>query len=209
MHNEEISADDSVTIRRWLPGDAADLGGMGAVPIPVMVYGVVDEEPNPATMVGEFDQEGLRQALMDMTSIRFGPVDPSRMAFHPIKSHPGDAGYDLTVTETTIIKPGQFKDLPTNVWCAMPPRWWGLIQGRSSSLRKLGLMVNPGIIDNGYRGELFAGAFNLGPTNVVVEIGQRVAQFIPMHQPELIPAWSDQSPPHGERGSRGFGSTGR
>lgn len=206
--NDIIQENDS-TMRTLLEGGNVSLPRainlyQGAIKLYLDLTG---EEYDPAK-VGEFDQEGLMETIVNLSSIRFGPVDLTRIAFQPKKSHPGDAGFDLTVIETTVIRPGEFKDLPTNVWCAMPPGWWGLLQGRSSTLRKLGLMVNPGVIDNGYRGELFAGAFNLGPTNVVVEVGQRVAQFIPMYQPGLTPAWTEVGPPPGERGSRGFGSTG-
>lgn len=83
MKDEQTRADGAIV--RTIPDN-------GVIELPVTVYGVMsDEEPDPATMVGEFDQEGLRQALLDMTSIRFGPVDPSRIAFHPKKSHPDNA----------------------------------------------------------------------------------------------------------------------
>ncbi len=149
---------------------------------------------------------GMAEPMFDL--IRFGPVDPDLPAHTPVRAHPDDAGFDLVVTQTAVIRPGEFADLKTNVWVAVPVGWWGLITGRSSALRKLGLLVHSGVIDGGYRGELFAGAFNLSGKVVKVEAGQRVAQFIPMPQPMLVPHWVDGPAPSGTRGTDGFGSTG-
>ena len=140
----------------------------------------------------------------------FGRCDTAALAYPPRRSHPDDAGFDLSVTREITIPPGQFMDLPTNVWVALPPGWWGLITGRSSSLRKLGLLVHSGVIDTGYRGELYGGAFNLSPAPVTIHPGDRVAQFIPIPLPDLVPLYTaDAEPPPGSRGEAGFGSTGR
>lgn len=140
----------------------------------------------------------------------FGRCDTAALAYPPKRSHPDDAGFDLSVTREITIPPGQFMDLPTNVWVALPPGWWGLITGRSSSLRKLGLLVHSGVIDTGYRGELYGGAFNLSPAPVTIHPGDRVAQFIPIPLPDLVPLYTaDAEPPPGSRGDAGFGSTGR
>lgn len=140
----------------------------------------------------------------------FGLVDHDKTGGQPpTRSHENDAGWDLYTCERVVIPPGQFRDLPTNVWVAMPDQWWGLVTGRSSALRKHGLLVHSGVIDSGYRGELYAGAFNLSNKQVIVEPGQRLAQFIPIGRPPAIdPVWSVGDPPPGERGSNGFGSTG-
>ena len=141
-------------------------------------------------------------------TIQFGPVDPYDLVYAPYKAHVDDAGYDLTTTKEVIIPPGQFRDIPTNVWVALPPGWWGLVTGRSSALRRLHLLVHSGVIDTGYRGELFAGAFNLSGNPVTIHPGSRVAQFIPIPQPQMRQVWVDGPPPEGTRGAAGFGSTG-
>ncbi len=141
--------------------------------------------------------------------IQFGPVDLNHAAHHPKRSYHDDAGYDLVTTQWVTIEPGEFRDLPTNVWVALPPDHWGLVTGRSSALRKHGLLVHNGVIDAGYRGELYAGAFNLSPQPVRVKPGQRVAQFIPIPLVRLSSVWMRTSPPPGSRGGAGFGSTGQ
>lgn len=64
-----------------------------------------------------------------------------------------------------------------------------------------------GTIDNGYRGELMFGVWNLLNTPVVVENGHRIGQLLIL---PLIGMSIEHVPTldHSERGTRGFGSTG-
>lgn len=130
-------------------------------------------------------------------------------AYGPDRNYDGDAGFDLYVTEDTEIPIGQFRDVPCGVSVELPEGTWGLIIGRSSTLRKHNLMVTPGVIDNGYRGPLYAGVYNMDGSQFSAKRGMRLAQFIPFPLtaqnmiPRLVTVLSDS-----DRGSRGFGSTG-
>lgn len=157
---------------------------------------------------GGFYGERVTGPARDTNFLQFGAVDPMSQHQVPTKSHDNDAGFDLYTSEEVFIEPGEFRDLPTNVWVALPDRWWGLVTGRSSALRRHGLLVHSGVIDAGYRGELYAGAFNLSKETVVVRPGQRLAQFIPVPLPDLTAVWTAGDPPPGTRGDAGFGSTG-
>lgn len=97
----------------------------------------------------------------------------------PRRGYPGDAGWDLIVEKDTRIPVGGFADVPHGICMEMPPGMWALITGRSSTIRKRGILVVNGIIDNGYRGPLFAAAQNLGEKPVEVKRGERIAQVIP------------------------------
>ena len=131
-------------------------------------------------------------------------------AKRPFKKHVGDAGWDLFVSESCDIQPGETVDVHTGIHIDMPPFLYARITGRSSSLRKHGLLVNEGIIDNGYTGELFVCVHNLGSKTFHVEQGMRLAQVL-FHVIEDV-RWSEvdeiKSAP-GKRGDAGFGSTGR
>jgi dUTP pyrophosphatase len=129
--------------------------------------------------------------------------------FAPGRQYPGDAGFDLFVSRDTEIPVGQFKDVPCDIALEFPPGVWGLIIGRSSTLRKHNLMVTPGVIDNGYRGPLYAGVYNMNGVQFSAKRGMRLAQIIPfpLTASGLLPV----EVPHlggSDRGQSGFGSTG-
>lgn len=123
--------------------------------------------------------------------------------------HEGDAGLDLyCTTEGVVVPPSGLVDIPLGVSVEIPEGYWAMLTGRSSTLRKRGLLVNQGVIDQGYRGPLFAGVFNLTNTQVLVERGERLAQLI------LVPLWMGgtlavQELRDSDRGTKGFGSSGR
>lgn len=125
----------------------------------------------------------------------------------PTRHFDGDAGFDLYVAERTSIPYGKFVDVPLGISVELPPGTWAQLTGRSSTLRKRNLLVTQGVIDNGYRGELFAGVQNLGREGTVVDRGERIAQLI-LHDmvtpdPVMVSILSET-----DRGAAGFGSTG-
>jgi dUTP pyrophosphatase len=130
----------------------------------------------------------------------------------PTRKYDDDIGWDLTVRtdRSIVIPPGEFQDLPCDLAVQLPVGSWGMLVGRSSALRKHGLLVNTGIIDEGYRGQLFAGAFNVGRKAVVVQNGWRLAQLIvvPRYEPFAFVAESADQLDASLRASDGFGSTG-
>lgn len=125
----------------------------------------------------------------------------------PAFAYPGDAGMDLTVVEHVILAPGEACDLATGLRIELPVGYWARITGRSSTMRKRGLLVNEGIIDNGYRGELYVFVKNLNGHDAFISPGDRLAQLI-LHAlvtPE-IKVVDELAPSH--RGEAGFGSSG-
>lgn len=125
------------------------------------------------------------------------------------RSYQGDAGYDLYTSVEVSVEPGAFADIPCGISMQLPEGYWGMVVGRSSTLRKHQLLVVPGVIDNGYRGPLFAGVQNLNDSPFVVKAGMRLAQMIPM---PLIAAGLVQTRvdrlDSSDRGQFGFGSSG-
>ena len=146
----------------------------------------------------------LKVALTEHPEIPMGCDD------EPEKAYSDDAGYDLITSATTVIPPHTFADVPSTVAGIEPPTGtWGFIVGRSSTLRKRGLLVNNGVIDYGWRGPLFAGVFNLTDKPVIVNRGERLAQYIliPTVRSELVPVGAEHLGYH-PRGTNGFGSSG-
>lgn len=130
--------------------------------------------------------------------------------FEPKCAVPGDAGFDLICSKETRVHIDQFVDIPCGVSIELPYDCWGMIVGRSSTLRRRRLLVNQGIIDQGYRGPLFAGVWNLGEEVAIVEEGERIAQLIPMPLTSMmlsVVRVAELTP--SLRGTKAFGSTGK
>ncbi len=140
-------------------------------------------------------------------------VEPIRVVLTPNtdlprRAYPDDAGVDLTLAQDYMIEPGHFIDAHTTVEAVqLPNGYWGMIIGRSSTLRKHRLHVPQAVIDPGWRGPLYVGVWNLGLNPVKVLAGDRIGQLIliPNHPVSLVAV--DQVAP-APRGTNGFGSTG-
>jgi len=139
--------------------------------------------------------------------LKYAETRPGGHIDEPI--YAGDVGYDLAACETVEIAPGQMVDVPIGVAIELPVGKWGEITHRSSGPRKMGIEVLKGVIDNGYRGELFALCHNLTGQSIRIRTGDRVAQLIlydierPQVQKVIYAQLSDS-----DRGSNGFGSSG-
>ena len=128
----------------------------------------------------------------------------------PERTRPGDAGFDLRAVEAFTLEPAQRALVPTGVAIALPPGHAGLITPRSGLAIKHGISVvnGPGLVDPNYRGELKVVLVNLGEETFHGEAGDRIAQLliVPFAAPPIaIVDELDDT----ERGTRGFGSSGR
>lgn len=128
----------------------------------------------------------------------------------PRAQHPGDAGLDLRAAEGVTVEPGERAMVPTGVAVAIPDGHAGLVLPRSGLASKKGLTLAnaPGLIDPGYRGEVFCAVVNLDRHEPVeISAGDRIAQLVIVALPDLSPAFVDELP-ESSRGAGGFGSTG-
>lgn len=127
----------------------------------------------------------------------------------PTRGYTGDAGFDLHVVGDHWVQSGTFIDIPCYLKLGLPGNMWGLITGRSSTLRRRGLMVSQGVIDSGYRGDIYTGVWNLGADDVLVGDGDRLAQLIPFYNTaNSVDMVEVDKLDDTDRGDRGFGSTG-
>lgn len=139
-----------------------------------------------------------------MTRLRDDAVLPGR-------AYPGDAGLDLTACERCELAPGQRALVATGIAVAIPEGYAGFVQPRSGLATKHGITIvnTPGLVDSGYRGELRVNLLNTDSTSTfVVEPGTRIAQLVivPVPQVELNEV---AELPESQRGTGGFGSSGR
>ena len=135
---------------------------------------------------------------------------------HPAAVLPGyahgpaeDAGMDLRAVEDVTLEPGVPRLVPTGLTIELPSGYEGQIRPRS------GLALNhaitcpnaPGTIDPGYRGEIRVILLNLGRAPYTVHTGDRIAQMIVARYEGV--EWAEGDLAESQRGSGGFGSSGR
>ncbi|HMP59812.1 MAG TPA: hypothetical protein PKD86_10690, partial [Gemmatales bacterium] len=105
------------------------------------------------------------------------------------------------------LRPGRVTPVPLGFAVAIPPGHVGLIADRSGLAREHGILTLGGVIDPNYRGEVTALMTTLAEP-VALPAGTRVCQLLILPAPsiELQPM---PELPTTERGSAGFGSSGR
>ena len=124
------------------------------------------------------------------------------------------AGLDLLAAvpaETPLVlSPGKHAMVPTGLTIALPPGYEAQVRPRSGLAAKHGVTVlnSPGTVDADYRGEINVLLINHGEAPFSIQRGERIAQMViaPVTQAHLVPVSALSST---ERGSGGFGSTGR
>lgn len=129
----------------------------------------------------------------------------------PAYARLGDAGLDLVAAEDITLKPGDRAAISTGIAIAIPEGYAGFVQPRSGrALRDgLGLANAPGLIDSGYRGEVKVIAINLNQSALIdVHRGEKIAQIV-FQKVEAAELQVVDDLPDSERGTGGFGSTGR
>jgi dUTP pyrophosphatase len=124
------------------------------------------------------------------------------------------AGLDLlaAVPEASplTLAPGQRALVPTGLTIALPPGYEAQVRPRSGLAAKHGVTVlnAPGTVDADYRGEISVILINHGTEPFAIRRGERIAQMViaTVTRAELVVAAELSAT---ERGSGGFGSTGR
>lgn len=129
----------------------------------------------------------------------------------PARAYPGDAGLDLSACDPVVIAPGERVVVGTGVAVAIPPGHAGLVVPRSGLAARHGLSVvnGPGLIDEGYRGELKVILLNTDRERPVpIAPGDRIAQLVVVAVAGIEPV-EVSSLDEAERGAGGLGSSGR
>lgn len=117
-----------------------------------------------------------------------------------------DAGWDLYTNERRRI-PGHSKyAISTGIALGIPAGWVGKIRNRSSVANDTPLMVDAGVIDPGYRGEIKIVLANISEYPCDVEKGQKIAQILFEPIPTVTMVSVDVLSAT-DRGVAGFGST--
>ena len=130
----------------------------------------------------------------------------------PAYATPASAGMDLRANLDTpvVLKSLERILIPTGLFLELPIGYEAQIRSRSGLAFKSGLTVlnSPGTIDADYRGEVKVILVYLSKEDFIISDGERIAQMIiaKHEQAEWIEVEQLQET---ERGSGGFGSTGK
>ena len=128
-------------------------------------------------------------------------------AYMPTRAHEDDAGLDLYSPETVVIPARSARTIDTGVHVELPQGTVGMVKSKSGLNVKNGIQ-SEGVIDVGYTGSIRVKLYNHSGERYTVHIGDKISQLVilPILTPELelVDELGET-----ERGTGGFGSTGR
>ena len=121
---------------------------------------------------------------------------------------PNDLGdlYEIKKNEAVLI--------PSGIKVKMPDNHCLVAFNKSGVALRHNLIVGACVVDENYTGEIHLHLMNVGNKDMVVKAGQKILQFVLIKQEyvNLKEVENDaifDRRDHGERGDKGFGSTGR
>ncbi len=146
---------------------------------------------------------------MSHDALRVQRLDPRAVV--PTRAHPGDAGLDLRALDGGTLAHGERTAVGTGIAIALPAGHAGLVVPRSGLAAQHGVTVvnAPGLIDEGYRGELRVLLMNAdADESFSWDAGDRIAQLVivAVHTPDTVAVDTLDGT---ARGAGGFGSSGR
>ena len=148
-----------------------------------------------------------------MKTIAIKILDPRMRDQLPAYATPGSAGLDLRacIDEALTIEAGQTVLIPTGLAIHLAnPHYAAMILPRSGMGHKNGIVLGNlvGLIDSDYQGQLMISTWNRSQQAFTLQPMERLAQLVivPVLQVdfEIVEDFADS-----ERGSGGFGSTGK
>lgn len=135
----------------------------------------------------------------------------------PQRATHGSMAFDL-VSPVEVIIPRHDPELGvgsalinTLIVASIPPGYALVFRSRSGLASKKGITVEAGEIDADYRGLLRVLLFNHSGADYTIAVGDRIAQarIIKVYELENDISYEYPDPDETDRGSRGFGSTGK
>ncbi len=151
----------------------------------------------------------MRKAKMDNLKIK----KLRENARVPFRATPGSAGMDLyaCIDSPLTLESGDTALIPTGIAIELPSsELAAFVFARSGLAIKhgIGLLNSVGVIDSDYRGEICVGVINQMKEAYTISPDERIAQLVIMPvsliEPVEVSELSDT-----ERGTAGFGSTGK
>lgn len=131
-----------------------------------------------------------------------------RGAYAPVRAHTTDAGMDLKSPHYVVVPAHGSVVIDTGVHVELPYGTVGMIKSKSGINTKYGI-VSEGVLDEGYTGSVKVKLYNHSDEDYTIYNGDKITQLVvmPVEYPtiEIVESLNENT----ERGSNGFGSTGR
>lgn len=128
-------------------------------------------------------------------------------AIMPERAHPEDAGLDLFTPEVVHVPAKGSATIDTGVHVQLPEGTAGVLMSKSGLNVNLDI-TNTGLIDEGYTGSIKVKLYNHGDRTIVIGEGRKISQLVIVPVQRPVPIQVEQIT-GGERGTGGFGSTGK
>lgn len=129
-------------------------------------------------------------------------------AFLPVREHETDAGLDIRALYGVRISPKSNMVVHTGVHIQLPPKTCGLLVAKSGLDVKNSILTT-GLIDEGYTGEILVNVYNHSDESFMIMAGDKITQLVVLpcyyEKIEIVDSLEENT----DRGSKGFGSTGR
>ena len=130
----------------------------------------------------------------------------------PVKAHEIDAGFDLYSPAEFTVNPATNRGagtaiINTGVHMQIPVGYVGFIKSKSGLNVKHGLTAE-GVIDSGYTGSIVVKLYNYSDEEYKIHAGDKITQLVILPIPPVELEQVTELP-ETERGSNGFGSSGR
>ncbi|AVY92833.1 dUTP diphosphatase [Microvirgula aerodenitrificans] len=148
-----------------------------------------------------------------MPTIDLKILDPRLQSHLPAYATAGSAGLDLraAIDSDMVIAPGETQLVPTGIAIHLEdPGFAAMILPRSGLGHKHGIVLGNlvGLIDSDYQGQIFVSIWNRGHEAFRLAPLERIAQMVVVPVVQVDFRLVDEFPVS-ERGSGGFGSTGK
>lgn len=135
--------------------------------------------------------------------------DDDRYKFPIKQKNVDDLGWDIPLNNPEVlIHPHKMTKVHTGLAIKTPDGFGCFIKDRSSWASN-GIVTFGGVIDEGYTGEIIVIMYNFGDTTYRLQPGEKMAQCVLIPTSSNIRCQESKSLVKTNRGSNGFGSTGK
>jgi len=151
---------------------------------------------------------------MSTTAVDLKILDERMRDALPAYATPGSAGLDLRacLDQPLVLEPGQATLIPTGLSIHLrDPGLAAMLLPRSGLGHKHGIVLGNlvGLIDSDYQGPLMVSCWNRGTSAFTIEPMERIAQMVIVPVVQAAFRVVDRFDGDTERGTGGFGSTGK